>query len=94
MESEIVEDILQDLEINSFNTHVETDTEGFEENVLHYGELAAVRCDSSVQYEFPRAIRLQVVLLRRNLQMRRGKRRGWKWMSREQLQVLGKIQSF
>ncbi|KAH7721199.1 hypothetical protein AAVH_11292 [Aphelenchoides avenae] len=84
LESSITEDISLELETTSFNPQEEVDTTGFEENLLDYGDHADDRCDSSVQYEFPGEIRLQVVLLEDKLLMRRGKRRGWKWMSREE----------
>lgn len=82
--SEIADDISLDPVRISMEHDVQSsmDTSGYGENRLDYDD-ADTRCDSSVQFEFPGEIRLQIFLLEEEFRMRRGRRRGWEWVSKE-----------
>ncbi|KAH7718632.1 hypothetical protein AAVH_13948 [Aphelenchoides avenae] len=88
--SEITEDISLDLislSMDQYHLNVQRSmrsawSSDYDENFLHYDD-ADSRCDSSVQFEFPGEIRLQVVLFQEEFSMRRGRRRGWEWVPKE-----------
>ncbi|KAH7718633.1 hypothetical protein AAVH_13949 [Aphelenchoides avenae] len=86
--SEITDDISLDM-VNlavRFPQTVENvvDTAEYDEYFLDYDD-ADTRCDSTVQFEFPGEIRLQIFLFiyEEQFRMRRGRRRGWEWVPKE-----------
>lgn len=83
-ESPIISNISLDLKcVYWTNLQEEIDSAQHEVNCINRQAFEDEK-DSSLQFEFPGDIRLQIVVLEDELRMRRGKRRGYLWKPKDQ----------